>query len=45
MSCSVMTERNDQLCGDWEARLTDEQLLLSYRETGNEAQFAELVDR
>jgi len=45
MSCSVMTERNDQLCGDWENRLTDEQLLLSYRETGNEAQFAELVDR
>ena len=45
MSCSAMTERNDQLCGDWETRLTDEQLLLSYRETGNEAQFAELVDR
>lgn len=45
MSCSVMTERNDPLCGDWENRLTDEQLLLSYRETGNEAQFAELVDR
>ena len=45
MSSSVLLDRNDQLSGNRKIRMTDEQLLLSYRETGNQAQFAELVAR
>jgi RNA polymerase sigma-70 factor (ECF subfamily) len=45
MFSSTLMDCKAQLSGDQKNRLTDEQLLLSYRETGNQDRFSELVSR